>query len=119
MASAASVQHTHVEIAPDVLMPRVGLGTFMMDGSECRNAVAEALRVGLRLIDTANMYENYDAIRAALADSGVNRSQVFITSKIGPWEHGFDAATEAIDSCLSQLGAHSCCKCMRCRSPSA
>lgn len=66
-------------------MPRLGLGTWPMRGTECRNAVESALEIGYRHIDTAEMYDNEADVGAAVAASGL-RSQVHITSKVW-WTH--------------------------------
>src|SRR6266576_2969413 len=56
-----------------ISLPRLGLGTFRMQGDVCRAAVESALKLGYRHIDTAEMYANEEAIGAALAGSGVAR----------------------------------------------
>ena len=56
-----------------ISLPKLGLGTFRMQGDSCRAAVESALSLGYRHIDTAEMYANEDAIGAALAASGVAR----------------------------------------------
>ncbi|MGY6126009.1 aldo/keto reductase [Paraburkholderia strydomiana] len=63
-------------------IPCLGLGTFRMTGEECRIAVESALELGYRHIDTAEMYGNEKEVGAALASSGVVRSEVHVTSKV-------------------------------------
>jgi 2,5-diketo-D-gluconate reductase B len=62
--------------------PALGFGTWQLAGSECRALVADALAMGYRHLDTAQMYENEDAVGAGLAVSGVPRDQVFLTTKL-------------------------------------
>ncbi|PUU91170.1 MAG: aldo/keto reductase [Halanaerobium sp.] len=63
-------------------MPALGLGTSGLKGKECTRVVKEALELGYRQIDTADMYQNHRAIAEALNESDVNREDLFITSKI-------------------------------------
>jgi 2,5-diketo-D-gluconate reductase B len=65
-----------------VSVPALGLGTWQMSGSECREAVQAALALGYRHIDTARMYENEAAIGEALEASDVPRSELFLTTKL-------------------------------------
>jgi len=63
-------------------IPSIGLGTWELRGQECRRVVREALEVGYRHIDTASMYENESEVGSGILDSGVDRSDVFLTTKI-------------------------------------
>ena len=79
-------------------MPKLGLGTWPMRGAECRRAIESALALGYRHIDTAEMYGNEDDVGAALAESGLPRDALFVTTKV--WhDHltpsGIRAACEA------------------------
>lgn len=69
-------------------MPTVGFGTWKLRGSDARDSVIAALATGYRHIDTATMYGNEAEIGQAVADSGIDRSQVFITTKIRPSDAG-------------------------------
>jgi len=73
---------------PGGRMPEVGFGTWRLRGDRARTAVQEALAVGYRHIDTATMYGNEDEIGQAVADSGVNRADIFLTTKIRPSDIG-------------------------------
>ena len=95
---------THVQLSPSVSMPTVGFGTFRLRGDAAVAAVTAALQAGTRHIDTASIYKNYNEIRRAIAASGVPRSEVFITSKVSPYEHGRKKASAAVDACLAALG---------------
>ena len=66
-------------------IPQVGFGTWLLEeGDECYDAVADALRLGYRHIDTAQAYGNEESVGEALRDSGVPREDVFITTKFHP-----------------------------------
>ncbi|HEY1480471.1 MAG TPA: aldo/keto reductase [Gaiellales bacterium] len=91
-----------IEIAPDVRMPLVGLGTWQAQGRESYDAVRSALDVGYRMIDTATMYGNEDQVGKALADSGVPREDVFVTTKLPPSRVGHERETLAAS--LAALG---------------
>jgi 2,5-diketo-D-gluconate reductase B len=68
-------------------MPRLGLGTWPMLGGECRAAVENAIGLGYRHIDTAEMYGNEDAVGAAISACGVPRSEIYLTTKIWHYVH--------------------------------
>ena len=65
-----------------IRLPRLGLGTFRMQGDICRAAVESALSLGYRHIDTAEMYGNEDAIGAAIAEAKVARKDLHVTTKV-------------------------------------
>lgn len=67
---------------PHLVMPKLGLGTFGLRGPECARAVTEAIRLGYRHIDTAEMYDNEGPVGQGVRDSGVPREQVFVTTKV-------------------------------------
>jgi diketogulonate reductase-like aldo/keto reductase len=88
-----------------VEIPRVGLGVFRAAaGEETRRAVASALEVGYRHIDTAMVYGNERDVGEALRSSGVPRGEVFITTKLWNSDQGYDAALRACDVSLRNLG---------------
>src|ERR1700736_578288 len=64
-----------------ISLPKLGLGTFRMQGDACRAAVESALGLGYRHLDTAEMYGNEEAIGAAIAASGVARGDLHVTTK--------------------------------------
>lgn len=85
-------------------MPLFGLGVFKMDDhAECVKAVTAALDMGYRHIDTARAYENEDAVGEAVANASVERSAVFITSKVMPWDYGRDTVRRAVEDSLRKL----------------
>jgi 2,5-diketo-D-gluconate reductase B len=86
-----------------IRLPRLGLGTFRMQGDVCRAAVESALALGYRHIDTAEMYGNEDAIGAAIAASSVARGDLHITTKVWNENLAPDAMRRAFDSSLKKL----------------
>ena len=87
-----------------ISLPKLGLGTFRMQGDSCRAAVESALSLGYRHIDTAEMYANEEAIGAALAASGVARNDLHITTKVWHENLAPDAIRKAFDTSLKKLG---------------
>src|SRR4029453_8916132 len=90
-----------------VEMPLLGFGVFQIpDAEECERSVAEALRTGYRLIDTAASYLNEEAVGRALRRSGVPRGELFVTTKLWVQDAGYDKAKRAFDRSLQRLGLH-------------
>lgn len=86
-------------------IPAVGLGVYKAEpGPVTKNAVLEALQVGYRHIDTAALYNNEADVGDAIAASGLDRSEVFVTTKVWNDDHGYDATLAAFDQSLDQLG---------------
>src|SRR6201996_5017707 len=86
-----------------IRMPRLGLGTFRMQGDVCRAAVESALALGYRHIDTAEMYANEDAIGEAIASSGVPRSELHVTTKVWNENLAPDSMRRSFDTSLKKL----------------
>jgi 2,5-diketo-D-gluconate reductase B len=86
-----------------ISLPKLGLGTFRMQGDICRAAVESALSLGYRHIDTAEMYANEEAVGAALAASGVARRDLHITTKVWHENLAPDAIRKAFDASLKKL----------------
>jgi 2,5-diketo-D-gluconate reductase A len=86
-----------------VRMPQLGLGTWQLKGDECIASVVAALKAGYRHIDTASVYRNEEAVAAGIAAAGLDRSEVFITSKLQPRDQGSKAYEAALAS-LERLG---------------
>ncbi|WP_265484632.1 MULTISPECIES: aldo/keto reductase [unclassified Lactobacillus] len=85
-------------------MPQLGFGVYQVpDHDEAKKAVAEALRNGYRLIDTAEMYGNQRAVGEAIKESGIKREEIFLTSKIWVNHLTFEKAQKAIDDDLKEL----------------
>jgi 2,5-diketo-D-gluconate reductase B len=86
-----------------ISLPRLGLGTFRMQGNTCRAAVESALALGYRHIDTAEMYGNEEPIGAAIAASGVARPDLHVTTKVWHENLAPDAIRRAFDTSLNKL----------------
>ena len=86
-----------------ISLPRLGLGTFRMQGDTCRAAVESALGLGYRHLDTAEMYGNEEAIGAAIAASGVARKDLHVTTKVWNENLAPDAIRRAFDASLKKL----------------
>jgi 2,5-diketo-D-gluconate reductase B len=89
--------------AGPISLPKLGLGTFRMQGDACRAAVESALALGYRHLDTAEMYGNEEAIGAALAASNVARGDLHITTKVWNENLAPDAIRRAFDASLKKL----------------
>src|SRR5689334_7848572 len=81
---ASRVAHMHAVEAKGVRIPLVGLGTWDLRGRTCARLTEQALRLGYRHIDTAEMYDNEREVGEGLRASGVKRDAVFITTKVWP-----------------------------------
>lgn len=86
-------------------IPQVGLGVYQSGrGQETQRAVADALELGYRHIDTARIYGNEQDVGAAMRASGIPREQLYVTTKLWNDDHGYDAALRACDASLKRLG---------------
>lgn len=81
-------------------MPSVGIGTYLLSPDEAEASVKEALKVGYRLIDTANAYQNERAVGRAIKASGIPREEIFVETKLWPSVY---TDPEAIDKTLKRL----------------
>lgn len=88
-----------------VRMPILGFGVFQMtDAEECEQAVLKALQAGYRMIDTASVYGNEEAVGRAIVRSGISREDVFVTTKAWVSEMGYEKTCSAFDRSLARLG---------------
>lgn len=85
-------------------IPQVGLGVFQTPPDETVRAVATALDAGYRHVDTASIYGNEAETGKAIADSGVARDEIFITTKLWNADQGYDSTLAAFDASLQRLG---------------
>lgn len=84
-------------------MPLLGLGVYDMYKADAERAVEDALAIGYRLIDTASMYENEIEIGNAIKNTGLDRKEIFLTTKLNNTDHGYDQALKAFDDSLKKL----------------
>lgn len=87
-----------------VEMPQLGFGVWQVPPQEAATAVTTALEAGYRSIDTAAAYENEEGVGRALAESGLPRDEVFVTTKLWNAEQGYDSTLRAFDASLARLG---------------
>jgi 2,5-diketo-D-gluconate reductase A len=87
-----------------VEIPQLGFGVFQIKPEDTRQATLDALEVGYRHIDTAQMYGNEKEVGQAVRDSGLDRAEVFVTSKLNNGFHAHDDALAAFDRSLADLG---------------
>jgi len=85
-------------------IPQLGLGVFKVDDAVCEQIVLDALEVGYRHIDTAMIYRNEAAVGRAIAKSGIDRDELFVTTKLWNSDHGTTATPEALALSLELLG---------------
>jgi len=93
-----------IALPDEVEIPQLGFGVFQVPPEETEAAVAGALAVGYRHIDTAAAYRNERGVGAAIAASGLPREEVFVTTKLWNSQQGHDSALEAIEKSLGRLG---------------
>ena len=87
-----------------IQIPQLGFGVFLIPPEETEKAVSEALSAGYRLIDTAQGYRNEEGVGAAIASAGIQRDELFITTKLTNSEQGYDKALRAFDESMNKLG---------------
>jgi 2,5-diketo-D-gluconate reductase A len=88
----------------DNTIPVLGLGVGELSDAETEHAVAAALKIGYRLIDTAAAYGNEAAVGRAIAASGIPRAELFVTSKLATDDQGFQSSQNALAASLERLG---------------
>ncbi|WP_269468171.1 MULTISPECIES: aldo/keto reductase [Flavobacterium] len=95
---------TNVKLNNSVKMPILGFGTYGLRGEVCQQSVADALSVGYRLIDTAKIYGNEEAVGKGIKQSGINRKELFVTSKLWVDDAGYENAKKGFEETLTKLG---------------
>lgn len=88
-----------------VRIPQFGFGVFQIDpGQATVDAVKQAFDAGYRHIDTAQMYGNEEGVGQAIAESGLSRDEIFVTTKLDNNRHGRDESQKALEESLTKLG---------------
>ena len=88
-----------------IQMPSNGFGVFQInDQTQCEQCVVDAIEAGYRLIDTASVYGNEEAVGRAIKRCGIPREELFITSKLWVQDAGYEKTKQAIDTSLNKLG---------------
>lgn len=85
-------------------IPQLGFGVYKIPDGETVDAVLAALDAGYRHIDTAAFYENERGVGEAIRRSGIDRSEVYVTTKVWWTENGYDSALRSFDASLERLG---------------
>jgi 2,5-diketo-D-gluconate reductase A len=93
-----------VTLADGQLIPQLGIGTWPMNDDVAEVAIADALKAGYRLVDTASKYGNETGVGRGIRASGIPRSEVFLTTKLRGDDQGFDAAVRGCEDSLKRLG---------------
>src|SRR5436190_16874504 len=86
-----------------VQMPLLGLGVYDMYNKEAEQAVFDAFEIGYRLVDTAALYGNEKEIGNAIQQSNIPRNEIFVTTKVGDADQGYDSTLRAFDVSMRKL----------------
>ena len=95
---------TYITLNDSTIIPQFGLGVYQVpEGAETENAVLDALKMGVRHIDTAHAYQNERSVGKAVKASSIPREEIWITTKLWPHEYGEGKTTDAIEKMLKRL----------------
>ena len=94
---------TTIKLNNGIDFPVIGIGTFMLAPKDAENSTREALKMGYRMVDTANAYVNERAVGRGVKDSGLKREDVFISTKLWPSEY---ENPNAVDKTFERLGVN-------------
>ena len=92
-----------IKLNNGIEMPQIGYGVYQVSPDECERCVSDALKTGSRMIDTAQAYHNEEGVGRAVKNSGINRSDIFIVSKVWISNYGYEKAKASIDESLRKL----------------
>jgi 2,5-diketo-D-gluconate reductase A len=95
---------THIALNDGARIPQVGLGVWQTPNDEAAPAVKAALSAGYRHVDTAAVYENEEGVGEGIRQSGIDRSEIYLTTKLWNTEQGYDETLKAFDASLKRLG---------------
>lgn len=87
-----------------VKIPKIGLGTWLIDNNKVAEVVKTALDVGYRHIDTAEAYDNEEGVGAGIKVTNIPREEIFVTSKVRAEYKTYSEAADAIDETLHKMG---------------
>lgn len=93
----------YVTLKNGVKMPQLGYGVYQVSKEECERCVSDALKVGYRLIDTAQSYFNEEEVGRAIAKSGIERKEIFLTTKVWIEHYGYEAARASVLDSIEKL----------------
>ncbi len=92
-----------IKLNNGIEMPQIGYGVYQVSPDECERCVSDALKTGYRMIDTAQAYHNEEGVGRAVKNSGINRSDIFIVSKVWISNYGYEKTKASIDESLRKL----------------
>lgn len=93
-----------IQLNDGTSIPQFGFGVFKVDPDEAYRIVTDALEVGYRHIDTAAAYRNEEGVGRAIADSGIPREELYVTTKLFNTDQGYESGLRAFDTSLAKLG---------------
>ncbi len=98
---------THIDLTQTIKLPVVGFGTYLISDEDVRSAVATALRLGYRHVDTAEVYGNEtgvgSAIRAVIQEQGISREEMFVTTKLWPGNAAWGDTPKTYETTIDSL----------------
>ena len=103
-AAQAKIAIPTVKLNNGLLMPRIGFGTNTLTGEVGERSVFDAISVGYRMIDTARVYTNEEAVGAGIKRSGIDRKELFLTSKLWVDDGGYEGTQKAFQTSIDKLG---------------
>lgn len=92
------------KLSNGVEIPKLGLGTWLLDDLQAAQAVRDAISIGYRHIDTAQAYRNEAGVGEAIRDCGIPRKELFITTKVAAEAKNYDVVTQSIEESLAKTG---------------
>ncbi len=97
------MSNTEIKINKNLSIPKIGLGTWQLQGEDCVNTVSTALDMGYRCIDTAQMYDNEEAVGKGIAKATLPRDQMFLVSKVWRDKLAYDDIISSTEESLRKL----------------
>jgi diketogulonate reductase-like aldo/keto reductase len=104
VTGTTETQNPTITLNNGVEMPALGLGVFLAPPTETADAVETALSTGYRLVDTAAAYNNERQVGEGIRRSGIDRDEIFVTTKLWVADYGYELALDAFDASLRRLG---------------
>ena len=93
----------YITLSNGVKMPQLGYGVFQVTQEECERCVLDALKAGYRAIDTAQSYFNEEQVGAAIEKTGVDRKDIFLTTKVWIEHYGYEKAKASVLDSMEKL----------------
>lgn len=92
-----------ITLSNGVAMPVIGYGVYQVSPEECERCVSDAIRVGYRMIDTAQAYQNEEGVGNAVMKCGIPREELFLVTKVWISNGGYEKAKASIEQSLQKL----------------